>query len=258
LTLRIVEPNQNADLYDASQILCKAVGTLAFLPPSHISAFETYVRSLQPLQSSPHAVFFAAFLALYANVEAILKALARPPQTIAKINAIRREAERNYSSLNRSSRWPLGLLDDTRQRMNEEREEKARRNEHDAELLCKELRYTQQTVAGELAGWRDMHERLGRKAIKDLARGMLTAEKMRLEGIQRALRKVREAAVWGGASVSGNATTRRQPSHDTALFSASVTSRDSGCEGDDSNNDDTDTDDLFGSEDGFGSGCVRG
>ncbi|KAK0731113.1 hypothetical protein B0H67DRAFT_548932 [Lasiosphaeris hirsuta] len=180
------------DLYDASQMLSRIVSTLTFLPPSHITAFEVYVRTLQPSQSSPHATFFSTFLALYANVEAILKALARPPQTIAKIGAIRREAERNYSSLNRSSRWPLGLLDDTRQRLNDEREEKARRSDRDAEMLCRELRYTQQTVAGELAGWRDMHERLGRKAVKDLARGMIVQERMKLEGLKRALRRVRE------------------------------------------------------------------
>lgn len=128
-------------------------------------------------------------------MEAILKALARPPQTIAKIIAVRREVERNYSSLNRSSRWPLGLLDDTRQRLNEEREEKARRSEEEAELLCRELRYTQQTVAGELAGWRDMHEKMGRRAIRDLARGMICLEKMRLEGVKRALRRVRDVEV---------------------------------------------------------------
>ncbi|KAK4454830.1 hypothetical protein QBC34DRAFT_392731 [Podospora aff. communis PSN243] len=219
------------DLYDASQILCKAVGTLNFLPVSHISAFEVYVHYLQPSQSSPHSAFFATFLALYSNVEAILKALARPPQTIAKINTIRKEAERNYSSLNRSSRWPLGLLDDTRQRMNEEREEKARKNENDAELLCKELRYTQQTVASELAGWRDMHERLGRKAIRDLARGMVTMEKMRLEGIKRALRRVKEVEVnrtvrWNGG---GLASTKLGGGED-------------------------DEDDLFGSEDDVGVG----
>ncbi|KAK3362221.1 hypothetical protein B0T25DRAFT_446 [Lasiosphaeria hispida] len=183
------------DLYDASQILSRVVSTLTFLPPSYIAAFEVYVGTLQPSQCSPHATFFATFLALYANVEAILKALARPPQTIAKIGAIRREAERNYSSLSRSSRWPLGLLDDTRQRINDEREEKARRSDRDAEMLCRELRYTQQTVAGELAGWRDMHERLGRKAVKDLARGMIVQERMRLEGLKRALRKVREIGI---------------------------------------------------------------
>ncbi|KAK0618095.1 hypothetical protein B0T17DRAFT_495678 [Bombardia bombarda] len=184
--------NVAGDLYEASQTLSKAIGTLAFLPQSHISAFEHYTRSLAPLQSSPTAVFFNTFLALYDNVEAVLRALGRPPQIIAKIVGIRREAERNYSSVNRSSRWPLGLLDDTRLRLNEEREEKARRSEREAEMLCKELRYTQQTVAGELAGWREMHEKMGRRAIRDLAKGMLTAEKMRLDGLRRALRKVRE------------------------------------------------------------------
>ncbi|KAK1755305.1 hypothetical protein QBC47DRAFT_213822 [Echria macrotheca] len=235
------------DLHEASQILSKVIGTLAFLPRSHVTAFETYVRSLQPLQSSPHANFFAAFLALYANVEAILKALARPPQTIAKINAIRREAERNYSSLNRSSRWPLGLLDDTRQRMNEEREEKARRNERDAEMLCKELRYTQQTVAGELAGWRDMHERLGRKAIKDLARGMVTMEKMRLDGMRRALRKVKEVTTLAGVSLGEGEQSRRSrrqpgpgPSPGPGLGDLGIKTAVAG---------EDDDDGLFGSED---------
>lgn len=164
---------------------------LPFLPQSHISAFEVYVRSIAPPQNLPSTLFFNTFLSLYSNVEAILKALAKPPQTIAKIISVRREVERNYSSLNRSSRWPLGLLDDTRLRMNEEREEKARRSENEAEMLCRELRYTQQTVAGELAGWREMHEKMGRRAIRELAKGMVIQEKMKLEGLRRALRRVR-------------------------------------------------------------------
>ncbi|KAK3329674.1 hypothetical protein B0H66DRAFT_34270 [Apodospora peruviana] len=205
------------DLHAASHILSKAISTLVFLPQSHKSAFELYVRTLAPPATSPSTTFFNMFLTLYGNVEAILKALARPPQTITKIMSIRREAERNYSSLNRSSRWPLGLLDDTRQRLNEEREEKARRGEREAELLCRELRYTQQTVAGELAGWRDMHEKMGRRAIRDLARGMVIQEKMRLEGLRRALRKVRDvdvnndmvdgAAVAAGSSATTTTTT---------------------------------------------------
>ncbi len=35
---------------------------------------------------------------------------------------------------------------------------------------------------------------MGRKAIRELARGMLIAERMRLAGIERALRTVREGA----------------------------------------------------------------
>lgn len=155
------------------------------------------MRALAPLQSSPNSQFFAAFLALYANIEAILKALARPPQTISKITAIRKEIDRSYSTLSRSSRWPLGLLDETRQRMNEDREEKVKKLEVEAEMMGKELRYTQTTVAGELAGWREMHERMGRKAIKDLVKGVLVVERGRLEGMKRALRRVREVDVNG-------------------------------------------------------------
>ncbi|KAK3984821.1 hypothetical protein QBC44DRAFT_387214 [Cladorrhinum sp. PSN332] len=187
--------NVALDLYESSVLLSKAVATLPFLPQSHIQAFDSYVRALLPLQSSPNSQFFAAFLALYANIEAILKALARPPQTISKITAVRREIDRSYSTLSRSSRWPLGLLDETRQKMNEDREEKLKKLEMEAEMMGKELRYTQTVVAGELAGWREMHERLGRKAIKDLAKGVLVVERGRLEGIRRALRKVKEVEV---------------------------------------------------------------
>ncbi|KAL2183747.1 hypothetical protein L209DRAFT_757001, partial [Thermothelomyces heterothallicus CBS 203.75] len=192
--------NVAIDLHEASAILSRTLSTLTFLPSSHAAAFATYVRALTPSHSSPSAGFFSTFLALYNNVESVLKALSRPPQTISRIQAVRRDAERGYNSLARSSRWPLGLslpvLDEARQRVNEEREEKARRSEGEAETLCRELRYAQQTVAGELAGWREMHERLGRRAIRDLAKGMVVAEKMRLEGMLRALRLVRE----GGAT----------------------------------------------------------
>ena len=48
--------------------------------------------------------------------------------------------------------------------------------------------YTWQTVAGELAGWHDLHALMGRRAIKSLARGMVVRERDRLEGMKRALR----------------------------------------------------------------------
>lgn len=178
------------DLHEAAQQLASATATLTFLDPPHIAALESYVRTLAQTSSSPLVMFHTTFVALNTIIDSILKALARPAQLITGIATARREVERSYSSMSRASRWPLGLLDDARQRLNEEREEKARRNEADALNLAKELRYTQQTVAGELAGWRDMHERIGRKAIADLARGMLVAERTRLEGMQRALRKV--------------------------------------------------------------------
>ncbi len=104
--------NSGIDLYDALQLLSKAVATLNFLPERHISGFDVYVRTLLPSQASPVSVFFSTFLALYGNNEAVLAALARPPQLIAQISTVRREIERNYNALQRPSRWPLGLLDD--------------------------------------------------------------------------------------------------------------------------------------------------
>lgn len=204
------------DLYESSHLFSRTLSTLAFLPPTHTAAFTAYVRALTPSHSSPNAAFFTTFLALYANVESVLKALARPPQTISRIHAVRRDAERSYSSLTRASRWPLGLslpvLDETRQRINGEKEEKARRSEGEAERLCRELRYAQQTVAGELAGWRDMHERMGRIAIRELARGMVVGERMRLDGMVRALRVVRGGAD-GDGGAGGGGTRSRMNSH---------------------------------------------
>lgn len=69
--------------------------------------------------------------------------------------------------------------------------------------LSRELRYTQQTVAMELAGWQDMHERMGRRAIRELARGMVVVEKMRLEGMKRALRKLNEVKVDPSTGIYG-------------------------------------------------------
>lgn len=164
---------------------------------------EAYARSLAPLQSSPQRSFHAALLALQSTIEALLTSLSRPPRLIQQIAASRRTAERNYASVGRSTRWPLGLLDDTRQRLNEEREERAKRGEREADDLGRELRYTQQVVAAELAGWRTLHEQVGRRAVRELARGMLVVERMRLEGMKRALRRVREANRQGPGSEIG-------------------------------------------------------
>ncbi|KAI3331726.1 hypothetical protein HD806DRAFT_167942 [Xylariaceae sp. AK1471] len=180
------------DLYDAALLLSRMVANLAFLSPTHISAMETYIKTLAPPSTNPPHVLHTSILALQSTIQAMLTALSRPPQLISQITAARKAIERNYSSVSRSTRWPLGLLDETRQRINEEKEEKARRTQVEVDELAKELRYTQQTVASELAGWQDMHERMGRRAIKEYAKSMLILERERMQGIKRALRKLHE------------------------------------------------------------------
>ena len=210
------------DLHDAANLLSRQVSKLAFLPLSHITALEMYASTMQPPSSSPPQALHATLLSLQSTIQAILSALSRPPQLAAQIGAARRAAERAYRALVSSSssnsassaqgssaRWPLGglglgmglgLLDETRQRIHGERADRARRTAEEADTLARELRYTQQTVAAELAGWQDLHDRLGRAALREHARAMLVLERERLAGLRRAARQFRNAGPDGGAA----------------------------------------------------------
>ena len=69
-----------------------------------------------------------------------------------------------------------------------EAQDRAEKSKEELKGVSCELRYTQQTVAGELAGWQDLRAKLGKRAIKALAERMVIREKCRLEGMERALR----------------------------------------------------------------------
>ncbi|PBP24502.1 VPS9 domain protein [Diplocarpon rosae] len=180
-----------ADLCNAWNLTSRAISTLESLPSTHALALAAYVQCLNPPSTSPYTAFHFAILEIHSTVIAMLLSLSRPTSLISSINSSRKAIERNFNSLSRSTRWPLGLLDETRQRLNEEKEDKMRRTKEEADELGRELRYTQQVVAGELAGWQDLHEKMGRKAIRDLARGMLIKERTTLQGMQRAIRKLK-------------------------------------------------------------------
>lgn len=182
---------KHEDLHTAFTLYTKAMATLPFLPQTHLSALECYAQAMVLPARSPLASFHTTMLSAHSTIIAMLLSLSRPTSLITSIISARKSIERSYNSLSRSTRWPLGLLDETRQRLNEEKEEKARRTARDAEHLAKELRYTQQVVASELAGWHDLHEKMGRRAVRDLARSMLVHERAALEGMQRALRRCR-------------------------------------------------------------------
>lgn len=191
-------------MYDASKLLKRAVVSLPFLPKSHLDGLEKYVKALQPLQSNPHIALHTTLVAIQSTVQGLLSALARPSTIIGQMVAAKREADRNDNSISKSSRWPLGLLDDTRQRIQEDKEKRAQKWRTEVSYLARELRYTQQTVAGEMAGWQSLHDTMGRRAIRDYARGMVLQERMRLDGLQRALRTLRAPDEQRSARDSGN------------------------------------------------------
>ncbi|POR32042.1 Uncharacterized protein TPAR_07744 [Tolypocladium paradoxum] len=188
-----------SDLFDAMVLLHRQVAAVEYIPGSHVGALEAYVRAMAPTQSSPQATLHTTLLAVQSTVQAMLSSLSRPATLIGQITAAKREADRNENSVGRSSRWPLGLLDETRQRLQDGKEQRARKSRQEAEHLSRELRYTQQTVAAELAGWQDMHEKMGRRAIREFARGMVVQERMRLDGMTRALRRVAAPETGTGA-----------------------------------------------------------
>jgi hypothetical protein len=130
--------------------------------------------------------------AISSTILAILSSLARPHSLINSIMSIRKAIDRHASSLRRSDRWPLGLLDETRKGIRADAQEKVERSREELRTVGCELRYTQQTVAGELAGWQELHAKLGKRAIKALAERMVVREKDRLESMKRAVRGVIE------------------------------------------------------------------
>jgi hypothetical protein len=168
-------------MYDSAVLAHRAVVMLRYLPRKHKDGFEAFVQALAPTQLSAQAALHTNLLAMQSTIQALLSALARPTSLIEQMSTAKREAERSLGSAGKSSRWALGLLDDTRQRANDEKGQKARRLTEEVRTLSKELRYTQQTVASELAGWQNMHERMGRRAIREFARGMLVQERTRMD-----------------------------------------------------------------------------
>jgi ankyrin repeat protein len=176
------------DLYDAAQLCSTHVSALAFMPKEHVTAYARCMRTLAQPDFSPHASFHYSMSAISSTITAILTALNRPSNLISSMQSSQRQLDRHASSYRRSDRWPLGLLDDTRKSMQRDAQEKMEKAEGEIDALGKELRYSQQVVADELAAWQEERVKMGRAALKDLAKRMVVAEKARLEAMLRAIR----------------------------------------------------------------------
>ncbi|OCL01547.1 hypothetical protein AOQ84DRAFT_393596 [Glonium stellatum] len=178
----------SSDLTDAAHLASTAVQSLTFLPPEHLTAVGRYTKMLSQSEASPLSGFYYNMHAISTTITAILTALNRPTTLVSQMSATQKAIDRHTLSLRRSDRWPLGLLDDARHRVQRDAAEKMDKSLTELEGLGKELRYTQQVVAGELAAWQETRVGMGRKACKELARKMVVTEKARLEGMRRALR----------------------------------------------------------------------
>lgn len=180
--------NISFDLTTAFDLCTRSLATLPFLPCAHITAFTRYATSTRLQECDPYKFFHQDLQAILSTILAILSSLSRPHSLITSLQNAQKAIERHTSSLRRSDRWPLGLLDETRKGIHAEAQDRAQKSLEEFRAVGSELRYTQQTVAGELAGWQDLHAKLGKRAIRALAERMVIKEKDRLEGMTRAMR----------------------------------------------------------------------
>ncbi|MCJ1383108.1 hypothetical protein MMC17_006221 [Xylographa soralifera] len=180
--------NTSSDFSISLDLATKSLSTLTFLPQVHISAFARYASTTTPYESDPFKLFHQDLQAVSSTILAILSSLSRPQTLITSLQSTQKAIDRHRGSLRRSDRWPLGLLDETRKGIHLDAQERMEKSKEELRTIGCELRYTQQTVAGELAGWQDLHGRMAKRAIRRLASGMVVREKDRLDGMKRAVR----------------------------------------------------------------------
>jgi hypothetical protein len=199
-----------SDLTEAAKLANTAIHTLHFLPEQHLSALNRYTKTLTQSESSPLAGFYYNMHAISSTITAILTALNRPSSLITSMSATQKMVDRHHLSMRRSDRWPLGLLDDARSRMQRDAQDKMEKAVDELNGFGKELRYTQQVVAGELASWQESRVEWGRSSLRELAKKMVISEKARLECMRRAVRElglgIRMAKQEGDASSSHGVT----------------------------------------------------
>ena len=185
------------DFSEVQSMSSGRVSSLLFMPQSHPTAFELYTKTLVPTEASPLAGFYYDLHSIHSTSTAIHDALDGPAYLIGSMSQAQRTIDRSMGSISRSNRWTpnLGLFEDAKKQVALEAWEKAGKAKGELESLGAELRYTQQTVASELAVWQDEHVRAGRAMLKRFAKETVVKEQARLEGMQRALRSIKKVQI---------------------------------------------------------------
>jgi ankyrin repeat protein len=181
------------DLAEAHTLASSAISTLNFLPQPYLTAFDRYSKLFVPSEASPFSVLYYALHSIHSTSSALQVATARPAYLIGSMQSAQRVIDRSKNSISRSNRWTpnIGLFEDAKLAVKKEAWDKAAKARAEIETLGCELRYTQQTIAQELAVWQEEHAASGREVLRRLARETVVREKARLEGMRRALRVAR-------------------------------------------------------------------
>lgn len=193
-----------ADLAEALTLCAVAFSSLGppatTLPKAHVDTFIKFASLMhtEPA-SSPLANFVLSLSSLHSTIAAVQSALLRPSTLIGQISSTQRALEKNKAYLASSSSPRKGIMnlnfpgtEESRAKSVKDTEKKITQAGAEIERLGKELRYTQEVVVGELAGWTTWREQWGGEEIKRLARNVVVKERERLKCMQRALRALKE------------------------------------------------------------------
>ncbi|GAM89483.1 hypothetical protein ANO11243_075220 [Dothideomycetidae sp. 11243] len=184
----------NSDMFELAHFASAALNTISFLPEKYKLAFDRHSKTLVQSETNPMASFYYALHSMVTTSQALLTALNRPTHLVGSMESARHTLNRTLGSLSRQSRWTpnIGFFDETRRAIADEAHDKAEKTRRELESLGSELRYTQQTVAAELAGWQESHVKDGRRMLREFAKATLVKERDRLDGMRRALRELRK------------------------------------------------------------------
>ena len=169
------------------------------LPQTYTDALTRYAALLHSEPASnPLATYVSGLQALASTIVAIQTALQRPSTLISQITSASRLLSRSRAALLASSvpkKGPLGIslpgLEESRLRSMKEAEARIVEAEEEMDSKGRMLRYTQEVVLGELAGWTSWKGEFGREEVRRLVRGVVVRERERLRGLERVLRGVR-------------------------------------------------------------------
>ncbi|KAJ9651871.1 hypothetical protein H2198_008869 [Neophaeococcomyces mojaviensis] len=193
------------DIAESLTLAASIVATLGppstTLPQAHINAFIRYSALLHTEPpSSPLFTYVSALTSFQTTIAAMQTALTRPSSLANQIRAAQKGLERHRSSLASSSaprKGPFNInlpgMEESRLRSMRDTERQIIEAEMEIETKGKELRYTQEIVLGELAGWTSWREDWGRNEIRRFANATLIKERERLKNMQRMLGNLRKA-----------------------------------------------------------------
>ncbi|KAF2173251.1 hypothetical protein M409DRAFT_49723 [Zasmidium cellare ATCC 36951] len=181
------------DYAEAQTMSSSAMSSLLFLPQDYLTAYDRFTKTLTPTEAFPLAGLYYNLHSMYSTSTAVQVATDRPAYLIGSMAQAQRSIDKSKNSISRSNRWTpnIGFFEDAKKAVALDAWDKAAKARRELETLGCELRYTQQTIAGELATWQDEHVKSGRAMLRRLAKESIVKERAKLEGMRRALRQVK-------------------------------------------------------------------